>query len=189
MRAAAIIAFIFDLHQSARANFVQYWQKEIHVRANEDNAMETLTQALPRRRPVHWMTALWGDMRRRVAIARIDARLRDELRYELKCLDEAGELDGALANVGLSRAAIPSLLKNYPGCMRRFTAMTRRLGVGADRPPSLKGGLAALFGQRLRCLYCAERRTCERWLASDATEGNRDFCPNANSFERMKKRA
>ncbi len=49
--------------------------------------------------------------------------------------------------------------------------------------------LAALFGQRRRCLFCAERQRCERWLASGATEGYREFCPNASSFERMQKRA
>ncbi len=149
--------------------------------------METLTRALPR--PRQRIAALWDGVKRRVAIARIDARLRGELKYELKCLDEAGELDGAMANIGLSRAAIPTLLKQYPGCVRRFTTMGRRLGIGGNRPLSLKGGLAALFGQRRRCLFCAERQRCERWLASGATEGYREFCPNASSFERMQKRA
>jgi hypothetical protein len=150
--------------------------------------MESLSQALPRTRPFQRIAALWDDARRRIAIARIDARLRGELKYELKCLDEAGELDGALANIGLSRAAISTLIKHYPGCVRRFTTMSRRIGVGGNRPPTLRGGLAALFGQRRRCLFCTEQKRCERWLASGATEGYRDFCPNASSFERMKKR-
>lgn len=151
--------------------------------------MESLSQALPRRGPFHGIAALYKDLKRRVSIVRVDARLRGELKYELQCLDEVGELDGALANIGLSRTAIPALLKHYPGCVRRFTTMGRRLGVGSDRPPSLKGGLAALFGQRRRCLFCTERQRCERWLASGATEGYREFCPNASSFERMQKRA
>jgi hypothetical protein len=151
--------------------------------------MESQSQALPHTGPRQRIAALWDDVKRRVAIARIDARLRGELKYELKCLDEAGELDGALANIGLSRDAIPTLVKRYPGCVRRFTTMGRRLGIGRDRPPSLRGGLAALFGQRRRCLFCTESQRCERWLASGATEGYREFCPNASSFERMQKRA
>jgi hypothetical protein len=43
--------------------------------------MESLSQALPRTRPFQGLAALWGDVKRRVAIARLDARLRGELKY------------------------------------------------------------------------------------------------------------
>lgn len=130
--------------------------------------------------------SLWGRWKRRWAAMRADARLREELRYELRCLDEAGELDGALAQIGLSRAAIPELVRRYPGSVRRYGAMAARIGV---RPPSPRAGLVALIGSRRRCLFCGETNHCDRWLASDARRGYQDFCPNAETFDAMKKRA
>jgi hypothetical protein len=117
---------------------------------------------------------------------RADARMREELRYELRCLDEAGELDGALAQIGLSRAAIPELLRRYPGSIRRYGAMAERVGV---LPSSPRAGLVALVGARRRCLFCGESRRCNRWIESGARRGNEAFCPNAGAFDAMKKRA
>lgn len=128
----------------------------------------------------------WSRWKQRWARLRADARLRDELRHELRCLDQAGELDGALAEIGLSRAAIPELLRRYPGSVRRYGAMAGRLGV---RPPSPRAGLVALVGSRRRCLFCGESARCDRWLDSDARRGNEEFCPNAATFAAMKKRA
>ncbi|HEY7611193.1 MAG TPA: DUF6455 family protein [Alphaproteobacteria bacterium] len=147
--------------------------------------MNTCSQALPRTGVFHRLAVAWDQVKRRFATARSDARLRAELKYELRCLDEAGELDGSLANLGLSRAAIPVLLRQYPGSVRRYAAMARHLGVAAERPPSLRAGLAALFGPRRRCLFCTESRRCERWLATGARDGYRAFCPNADAFERI----
>jgi hypothetical protein len=127
------------------------------------------------------MAKLWSGWRQRLSRARSHARLREDLRYELRCLDEAGELDGALANLGFSRAAIPTLVRSYPGSVRRHAMMARRLGV---RPAAPRAGLGALMGSRRRCLFCRESRRCERWLA--AGEGAPTFCPNVAAFERMK---
>ena len=149
--------------------------------------MDSYSQALPRTGTFHRVAAHWDQVKQRFATARADARLRAELKYELRCLDEAGELDGALANIGLARAAIPVLLRQYPGSVRRYATMARRVGISAQRLPSFHAGLAALFGPRRRCLFCTESRRCERWLASGAREGTRAFCPNADAFERMKR--
>ena len=148
--------------------------------------MQTLSETLPRIGPLHRAGQLWGRWKQRLARARTDARLRAELRYELGCLDQAGELDGVLANLGLARAAIPGLLERYPGSVRRYAFMARRVGA---RPPSPRAGLVALMGSRRRCLFCGESRRCERWLETGAREGHRDFCPNADAFDRMKKNA
>ena len=146
--------------------------------------MQTLSESLPRTGPLH-RAGLWGRFKQRLARARADARLREDLRYELRCLEQAGELDGALANIGLSRAAIPELLRRYPGSVRRYAAMARRIGV---RPPSPRAGLVALIGSRRRCVFCGESRRCDRWLGADARQGYREFCPNADTFDGMKQR-
>ena len=148
--------------------------------------MQIVSDTLPKRAAPQRNGGLWALWKQRWSRSRDDARLRAELRHELQCLDEAGELDGALAQIGLSRAAIPELLRRYPGSVRRYGAMAGRLGV---RPPSPRAGLVALVGSRRRCLFCGETGRCERWLASDARRGNEEFCPNAGTFEEMKKRA
>lgn len=147
--------------------------------------MQIVSESLPQTATPRGAGGLWSTWKQRWAHRRADARLREELRHELRCLDEAGELDGALAEIGLSRAAIPELLQRYPGSVRRYGAMTGRLGV---RPPSPRAGLVALVGSRRRCLFCSESGRCDRWLESDARRGNEEFCPNADTFEAMKKR-
>jgi hypothetical protein len=72
--------------------------------------------------------------------------------------------------------------------MRRYLAMTRRLGIGAQPAPTLKAGIDALFGPRLRCLLCSESRRCQAWLRTGVGADYRSFCPNAPVFERMLKR-
>lgn len=145
--------------------------------------MDIVSEAMPRTGAPQRAGGLWSRWKQRWSRRRADARLREDLRYEFRCLDEAGELDGVLANLGFSRAAIPELLRSYPGSVRRHATMARRLGV---RPSSPRAGLVALMGSRRRCLFCRESRRCEQWLASGARDGHRDFCPNADAFERMK---
>ena len=147
--------------------------------------MQIVSETLPRAAAPRGTGGLWARWRERWARVRADARLREELRHELRCLDEAGELDGALAQIGLSRAAIPELLRRYPGSVRRYGAMADRIGV---RPPSPRAGLVALVGSRRRCLFCGESGRCDRWLESGARRGNEEFCPNAGTFDAMKKR-
>lgn len=149
--------------------------------------MNTYSQALPRTGTIHRLAAIWNRWKKRLATSRDDARLRADLDHELRCLEQAGELDGSLANLGLARPAIPALLQRYPGSARRYAAMTRRVGIGAERASSARTGFTALFGPRRRCLFCSESRRCERWLASGAREGYRAFCPNADVFDRMKR--
>jgi hypothetical protein len=148
--------------------------------------MQIVSETLPRAAAPQGTGGLWTRSKQRWARMRTDARMRDDLRYELRCLDEAGELDGALAQIGLSRAAIPELLRRYPGSIRRYGAMAERVGV---LPSSPRAGLVALVGARRRCLFCGESRRCNRWIESGARRGNEEFCPNAGTFDAMKKRA
>lgn len=132
------------------------------------------------------MLVLW---RRRLFHMPEDARVRAQLKYELECLDHAGELDGALNHIGLSRGAIPVLLRNYPGSIRRYAAMMRRLGIASDRSPSPETGLAAMTGTLRRCLFCSQSRRCEQWFGRGGADYPPGFCPNASAFERMRRRA
>jgi hypothetical protein len=147
--------------------------------------MQIVSETLPRTAAPRDTGGLWTRWKQRWTRMRADARMREELRYELRCLDQAGELDGALAQIGLSRAAIPELVRRYPGSVRRYGAMADRVGV---RPSSPRAGLVALVGSRRRCLFCGESGRCDRWLESGARRGNAEFCPNAGTFEAMKKR-
>jgi hypothetical protein len=149
--------------------------------------MAIAAQAAPFQGSWQRVRALLGSLKQRIATARDDARVRADLEYELACLDRMGELDGVLDNLGLSRAAIPMLVRQYPGAMRRYLAMTRRLGIGAQPAPNLRAGIDALFGPRLRCLLCSKTRPCDAWLRSGTGAEYRGFCPNAPVFERMRK--
>jgi len=149
--------------------------------------MDILAQAVRTASPWRRGRAMWGELKHRLATAREDARVRGDLEYELACLDQAGELDGVLEGIGLSRAALPIVIKNYPGSMRRFLGMTRRLRIGAQPAPTLRVGIDALFGPRRRCLFCAESRRCESWLRTGRGESYGAFCPNAPVFDRMRK--
>lgn len=126
-------------------------------------------------------------LRARIAAAREDARVRGELQLELACLDQAGELDGVLDSLGLSRGAVDFLLEQYPGSARRFGAMAERLGVADQLPPA--AAIDALSGPRRRCLFCEEVRQCEHWIKDGQTEGYDKFCPNAPTFDALRAKA
>ena len=129
----------------------------------------------------------WIDgLKERIAAARENARIRADLEHELACLDRAGELDGVLDSLGLGRGAVDFLLENYPGSARRFNAMTERLGVADKAPPA--AAIDALAGPRRRCLFCEEVHQCEDWLKDGKTEGYREFCPNADTFDALRRK-
>ncbi|MCW5770611.1 MAG: hypothetical protein KIT16_03170 [Rhodospirillaceae bacterium] len=129
--------------------------------------------------------AAWFDgLRARIAAAREDARVRADLEHELACLDQAGELDGVLDSLGLSRGAVDFLIENYPGSARRFEAMAERLGVAGQVGPV--AAIDALSSPRRRCLFCEEVRQCEHWLKDGQTEGYEKFCPNAGTFDALR---
>ncbi len=125
----------------------------------------------------------WAKWRQRWADFRIDAFRRSELAHEIACLELAGELEGALNNIGLGRGAVPFLLQRYPGAMRRHAALCKRLRIGSPGP-SNSYGLDALDGPRLRCLLCPSARRCEKWLRG-SDQGLPAFCLSRSTFERQ----
>ncbi len=148
--------------------------------------MQIVSQTVPQTGAPDHGGNLWSRCKQRWARIYADAQLREELRYELRCLEEAGELDGALAQLGLARAAVPELLRLYPGTIRRYAEMAKRVGA---RTPSPRSGLMALAGARRRCLFCSESRRCDQWLGTGAARGYEEFCPNADALETMRKHA
>ncbi len=124
----------------------------------------------------------WAKWKQRWADLRIDALRRNELAYEIACLEQAGELEGVLNNIGLGPGAVPYLLKRHPGAIRRHAALCKRLRIpGADARPS--SSLGALRGAQLRCVLCPSARRCEQWLRA-TDKGVPPFCPSRAAFER-----
>lgn len=128
-------------------------------------------------------------LRARVQTMIADARARAALRAELAHLDANGELDGVLAEIGLSRAGMPALVKRHPGAYRRLAAMLQRRGLADCRSRdalSRSTVRAEMRDIEAQCLFCQTTRQCESWLRTDRTEGYREFCPNAEAMDRIK---
>jgi uncharacterized protein YjiS (DUF1127 family) len=109
-----------------------------------------------------------------------DWRERRRLVAELDEMAATGELEPLLADAGLSRAQIPTLLKSASGARRLLEAMAARLGVDLDAmPATLRRDV------EWTCASCGEQRQCRRWLARSRTAGYAAFCPNTPAFRRQ----
>jgi uncharacterized protein YjiS (DUF1127 family) len=116
-----------------------------------------------------------------MSIARIFARWRERhaLQNELAALEANGELDAALADAGLNRSQVPTLLGGGPQGAELMARMTRRLGVDPARLPAGVDRREVAWN----CVVCGEKTRCEHWLDSGAKdEAWRSFCPNADTF-------
>lgn len=129
------------------------------------------------------LAGVWAKWKQRWADARIDAFRRNELAYEIACLEQAGELEGALNTIGLGRGAVPFLLRRYPGAVRHHAALCQRLRIAIPES-SNASGLGGLNGAQLRCLLCPSARPCEKWFRG-SDEGLPAFCPSRSAFERQ----
>jgi hypothetical protein len=87
-----------------------------------------------------------------------------------------------LAAILLALAIFGTLAWSWARLLGRFLAddgrlrlneMLRRQGVNAE-PAVYPAALAAR-----RCVLCAEKKHCDRWLASGAHAGYERFCPNS----------
>ena len=91
--------------------------------------------------------------------------------------------DRALADIGLTRNDLSSLLKGCPIARQMIPTMMERIGVDTERAwrdPKVMGWI------ELTCRSCPVRRHCQRWLRSDEPAvGYRAFCPNASEFDRL----
>jgi uncharacterized protein YjiS (DUF1127 family) len=114
-------------------------------------------------------------------VARLgDWRERRRLAAEFDEMQAAGELDPLLADAGLSRAQVPTLLKSASGTRRLLERMAARLGVDlAAMPAPLRRDV------EWTCASCGEQRHCRRWLKRGETAGYAAFCPNTPAFRRQ----
>ena len=142
---------------------------------------ESLRGATVWRRLAAWPAAAFGYVRRRAR----DARARAEIRSEFARLDGYGELDTMLADCGLSRDAVPEIVSNHPAAPRRLTAMLRRLGITLTASQERSAEIREI---ERTCLQCAAGRQCDHWLRSGPAGEERQFCPNAEAFDRLRRR-
>lgn len=115
-----------------------------------------------------------------------NARTRRRLRRELADLADAGMCESVLRPFGLSPFGASRLVQAYPGAMRRYAAMTRRLGLAAKLPAP--EGISDMSARHRRCLFCRAAGACEQWLDGKgrfAEPGQ--FCPNSEAFERARR--
>jgi uncharacterized protein YjiS (DUF1127 family) len=123
------------------------------------------------------MTTL-QDFRRTISHCIDVGRKRRRLRRELAQLAAMGSLDAVLADVGLVRSQVESLIAGCDGSRDLLDQMLARLGVDAARLP-----LDGLRDMTWTCTTCPNKRQCREWLFSiEETEG-RAFCPNAAQLD------
>ena len=120
---------------------------------------------------------------RRVRRAFAEARSRTALRSELSRLEEAGQLDVVLSDLGVSRGELPAVAKNHPGSARRLAGMLHRLGICVLPEASVGPEMRSI---ERTCLLCGATGQCERWLRSSRpTSLARNFCPNSPGFDAL----
>jgi uncharacterized protein YjiS (DUF1127 family) len=115
----------------------------------------------------------------RLEAAAVAARDRNALRTELADLAALGELDRTLADVGLTRAQLDSVIESHPSACRLLTGMLDRLGLDPARIDAVEPMREVAW----RCTICAEKQRCGEWLAADRSTGWQAFCPNVEVFE------
>jgi uncharacterized protein YjiS (DUF1127 family) len=101
-------------------------------------------------------------------------RKRSRLRHELAQLAAMGCLDEVLADAGLVREQIESLIAGCADNEELLDQMLARLGIDAAELPA---------GDRRdmtwTCTTCPDKRRCREWLSGTEQAGFRVFCPNA----------
>jgi hypothetical protein len=111
-----------------------------------------------------------------------DVRERFRLGSEFATLDRQGQLDGVLRDAGVCRSALRAILRAHPDAPRRLSAMLERLGL---RRRDLRD-TGTLQDVELTCTMCEVPGECRHWLKSGNTSGYQEFCPNAETFERLR---
>lgn len=114
-----------------------------------------------------------------------DARTRRRLRRELDDLTEYGLIDDTAKRFGLSPFGLRRVVSLFPGAMRRYAGMTRRLGLGAKLSPA--AGISDMLPPHRRCIYCRASGVCEHWLRTEGELAEAEqFCPNSAEFARRR---
>ncbi len=67
--------------------------------------------------------------------------------------------------------------------VEEFDGMLARVGLDSDAAPLKAAARLELY---LNCIDCSRRQSCRQWLAADREDGGyKDFCPNAEMFDRL----
>ncbi len=119
----------------------------------------------------------------RLAQTMRDRRARARQWREFGDLAACGVLDDVLAEAGLSRADLNTVMRAHPESARRHSEMRRWTGVeSAPLPP-----VAELREAQMSCVRCTATRQCDHWLALPAGERPiPTFCPNVDTFRRLR---
>lgn len=112
-----------------------------------------------------------------------DISRRQDFRHEIDDLERRGALDPLLADLGLNRAELDSMVEGFPQSDRLLAAMAQRLGVNLEK---LEG--ADRFELGRTCSLCVSHRRCRRWLSAEPNSGLAEFCPNRAFFEELRSR-
>jgi uncharacterized protein YjiS (DUF1127 family) len=120
-----------------------------------------------------WLGEAFRNWRERIAQQR-----------EIAALEQRGELDRVLADVGLSPDQLSTAVHAHPGSLQRRTRMMKWLGVDPARLPNS-------YEKRdieWRCIQCDSVRECKDWLAAPPRDSaaSPHFCPNVTAFERIR---
>lgn len=123
------------------------------------------------------MTTL-QDFRRTIS-HRIDVgRKRRQLKRELAQLAAMGSLDAVLADVGLARSQVESLIAGCDGSRELLDQMLARLDIDTAQLP-----VESLRDMTWTCTTCPNKRQCREWLFSAEETECRAFCPNAAQLD------
>ena len=122
------------------------------------------------------------DIKSAIASHRRDAATRRELRQELAGLSRH-DFDRVLADIGLSRDEMETVIQNAPRSRKLLDSMVRRLDL--QRGLSLAAPRIVRDLER-RCATCGNQKDCGEWFAAEAPgDGYRNFCPNASAFDAL----
>jgi Family of unknown function (DUF6455) len=128
-------------------------------------------------------TSLFAASARRVETAVQECCARARLRAELNRVEQWGDLDLMLDDVGLPRWAPFQMLRNHTKAPGRLAGMLNRLGI----IPTPKQQMSAEMREVQRtCLLCVSGRRCDHWLKRGHLGEERAFCPNAEAFDRLR---
>ena len=135
-------------------------------------------------------TAPFAELADRVRLAFEGWWRRVRLGRELDMLRQRGELERTLSDSGISPSDVPRLMRAHPGAPQQLDEMMRRLGIDRATLPADPRVIEGLRAIEWRCGDCADWRRCRAWLASREPAGShRDFCPNAEALDELRRAA
>jgi hypothetical protein len=113
-----------------------------------------------------------------------DAAERRRLAREFARLDER-DVARVLADIGCSRDDLNAIIANAPLSRPLLEGMIARLGIDGAYAALEAGAVREI---ERRCTTCSAQSRCRTWLrGSGGREDYKEFCPNAESFEHLRK--